>query len=155
MIDTLTVPAEQFDLDGFLDAYREFHREWAGDETDADASVYVLARHGDVPMPYGGNNLTGDLLAGRKMIFFPLHEPLAGEEALCVDSETRRCDTFDIGVSQTYGFLLEYHDGLLSLHPALYEDDGPLPTLTVQGQCGGLDDCLAVFARRFVRQGLT
>jgi hypothetical protein len=67
---------------------------------------------------------------------------------------SRGCDEFDIGVSQAYGFLLEFHDGLVSLHPALYEDYGPLPTLTVQGQCDGLEDCLAAFARRFVRQGL-
>ena len=39
MIDTITVPLDEFDLPGFIDAYRDFYRSWAGDDLDPDASV--------------------------------------------------------------------------------------------------------------------
>src|SRR5262245_1440187 len=34
MIDTLTVQFDRFDLHGFLAAYREFYRRWAGADPD-------------------------------------------------------------------------------------------------------------------------
>ena len=39
MIDTITVPLAEFDLQGFIDAYRDFYRSRAGDEIDPDGSV--------------------------------------------------------------------------------------------------------------------
>ena len=54
MIDTITAPLADFDLQGFIDAYRAFYRSWTGDDVDdmdADQSVTVAERFGDVPMP--------------------------------------------------------------------------------------------------------
>src|SRR3712207_8250797 len=50
---SLTVPIERFDLDGFIDAFRRFHRGWAGDGADPAAAVLVMRRHGDTPGPLG------------------------------------------------------------------------------------------------------
>jgi hypothetical protein len=92
------------------------------------------------------------LLEHQAKVFFPMHEPLADEMALCIDGARRRVEDFDIGVADAYGFLVEVHDGQVSLHPALYDgSSGPLPTITLQGQCSVLDGCMEKFARRFVK----
>jgi hypothetical protein len=152
VIDSLTVPIEEFDLEGFLEAYRRFHRDWAGDDR-ADLSVDVLKRHGDTPLSlYEGRDLRGELLERGWLLFFPLHEPLATETALCIDGTRRRSEEFDIGVTDGYGFLVEVSEGQISLHPALYDhSSGAVPRLELQGRCSCLEEMMSRFGRRFVR----
>jgi hypothetical protein len=153
MIDSLTVPLIQFDLEGFIDAYRRFYRAWAGADVDPDFSVPVMQRHGETPMVlFEERDLLGEILDREWLLFFAMHEPLAGETALCIDGVRRKSADFDIGVSDNYGFLVEVEDYLISLHPALYDGtSGTVPTLDLQGRCSVLDDCMEDFARRFVR----
>ena len=101
MIDTITVPLAKFDLPGFLDAYREYYRSWAGDDTDdvdADKSVSVCERFVDIPMPvYEDRDLIAELTERGWLLFFQLHEPLTDDSVLCIDGSRESSDDFDIG----------------------------------------------------------
>lgn len=152
MIETITAPLARFDLQGFLDGYRDFYRSWAGGD-DADSSVSVMRRHGDIPEPlYEDRDLAGELLERGWLLFFPMHEPLMGETARCIDGVERDVDEFEVGSADQYGWVVEVSDGQVQLHPALYEGgSGPTPSLDLQGRCGVLDDCMEGFARRFLK----
>jgi hypothetical protein len=153
MIETLTVPQDRFDLDGFIAAYRAFYRAWAGDDADPDMSVPAMEGFDTTPTPlYEKRDLEEELVNRGWMLFFQLHEPLGADSALCIDGQRRDVEEFDIGVADGYGFLVEVHDGQVSLHPALYDgSSGPFPTVALQGQCSVLDECMTDFAKRFVR----
>jgi hypothetical protein len=154
MIETLTVPLGRFDLDGFVAAYCGFYHRWAGDSSEPDASLWVVTRFDDTPTPFPqGESVTEALLEHGGKVFFPMHEPLADDRALCIDGARLFSEDFDIGVADAYGFLVEVHDGQVSLHPALYDGTSdPFPTIDLQGHCGVLDECMERHARRFVKQ---
>jgi hypothetical protein len=150
MIESISVPLEDFDLLGFLDAYRRFHREWAGTD-DAELSVVIQRKHGDIPLPvYEDRDLADELLYRGWLLFFPVHEPLVTETALCIDGVRRNSRDFDSGVAGEYGFVVEVREGVVSLHPALYDGSGNVPSLDLQGRCGLLDECMDKFVRRFI-----
>jgi hypothetical protein len=151
MTDTLTTLLEQYDLGGFIAAYRQFHFEWAGGDTDPDASLYAMHGFGGTPMPFPpGRPPAEELLAG-SLLFFPMHEPLVADSALCCDGLRRDVEDFDIGDSDAYGLLVEVHDDKLSLHPTLLDgSSGRVPTLDLQGHCSVLDEPLRRFATQFV-----
>ncbi len=153
MIDTISVPLDHFDLQGFIDAYREFYRSWAGEDSDPDSSVMVSQRFGDVPMPIreGRDPLT-ELTELGWLLFFQMHEPLSDDTALCIDGSRESSDNLDIGVADGYGFLVEVRDGQVHLHPALYDgSSGPFPRLDLQSHCSVLDEKMKAFARRFIQ----
>jgi hypothetical protein len=152
MLDTITIPAFAFDLHGFIGAYRSFYRSWAGDEMNPDQSVPVMERFGDTPMPlYDERDLCNELTDRRWLLFFQMHEPLAGDTALCIDGTREPCGNFDIGVADGYGFLVEIHEGQISLHPALYDgSSGPFPTLDLQAHCSVLDERMEKFAHKWI-----
>jgi hypothetical protein len=153
MIETLTVPQERFDLEAFLESYRQFYREWAGDGIDPDASVLVIETFDSTPTPlFEDRDLAEELVERGWKLFFQVHEPLAPEVVLCIDGKRRLTEDFDIGEADGYGFLVEVHDGQISLHPALYDgSSGPYPHIEVQGRCSVLDESMAEFAQKFVR----
>jgi hypothetical protein len=153
MIETLTVPLDKFDLNRFIEAYRAFYREWAGDDFDPDQTVPFMEQFDSTPTPLRvDRDLAEELVERGWKLFFQMHEPLADDQALCIDGKRRDADDFDIGVADGYGFLVEVHDGQISLHPALYDGtSGPFPTIDLQGRCSVLDGCMAKFARRFVQ----
>jgi hypothetical protein len=151
MIDTITVRLERFDLTGFIDAYRRFHRQWAGEEADTDSSVSIMDKFGGIPEPFPEDgDLVEELVQGR-LLFFPMHEPLVAEDALSIDGTRRGVEDFDVGPADSYGFLVELNDEQVSLHPALYDGSGGRPTIDLQGRCSLLDKGMERFARRFVR----
>ena len=156
MIDTITAPLAKFDLPGFLDAYRAFYRSWAGDDmddVDTDKSVTVCERFVDVPMPvYEDRDLVAELTERGWLLFFQLHEPLADDTARCIDGSREPSDDFDIDVADGYGFLVEIRNGIVSLHPALYDgSSGPLPSLDLQTHCSVMDEKMKAFAHRFIQ----
>jgi hypothetical protein len=151
MIDTITVPLERFDLTGFIGAYRRFHRQWAGEEADTDSSVSIMDKFGGTPEPFPEDSDLLEELAKGRLLFFVMHEPVVAEDALSIDGSRRGVEEFDIGPADSYGFLVEVHDGQVSLHPALYDGSGGRPTLDLQGKCSLLDNGMERFARRFVR----
>ena len=155
MIDTITAPLAKFDLQGFLDAYREFYRSWAGDDPDdldADKSVTVCERFVDVPVPvYEDRDLVAELTERGWLLFFQLHEPLAVDTVLCIDGRREPSDDFDIDVADGYGFLVEIRNGIVNLHPALYDgSSGPIPSLDLQAHCSVMDEKMKAFAQRFI-----
>ena len=156
MIESLTVPLEQFDLAGFIKAYRKFARKWLGRDFDPDWAVTVLERFDAMPLPlHEDRELTEELVERKWKLFFPMHEPTAVYRALCIDGKRRDTDDFDINLEDAYGFLVEVHDGdQISLHPAFFDGTScPFPTIELQGRCSVLDDCMTAFARRFVKEG--
>ena len=155
MIDTIKVPLENFDLKGFIDEYREFYRSWAGDEADPDLSVSIANPFGDVPMPL---HEKADLVEGTVdegwLVFLQLHEPLADGAALYVGGTREPSEKCDIGVADGYGFLVEVRDGMVSLHPALYDGSSELePSLDLQAQCSVMDEKMRAFAERHIKRG--
>ena len=154
MIETITVPLDEFDLAGFYEAYKDFYRKVAGDDADPDISITVMERFDSTPTPIYEDRDPLDELTGKHwLLFFQLHEPLVDDRVLCIDGVRRVSDEFDIGVADGYGFLVEVHDGKISLHPALYDgSSGPFPRIDLQGHCSVLDNCLINFARRFMSQ---
>jgi len=154
MIESLTVPLEQFDLAGFIKAFRKVARKWVSRETGPDACVLVMEEFDYPPVTlFEGRELVEELVDRGWKLFFPMHEPAAAERPLCIDGKRRRADDFALGEVDNYGFLVEVHGDHISLHPALYESGcGPSPTITLQGRCGVLDDCMTAFAKRFVRE---
>ncbi len=156
MIDTITVPLAQFDLEGFIDAYREFYQSWADDDVndmDADQSVTVVERFGDVPMLVDEDrDLTSEMTERGWLLFFQLHEPLVDDTALCIDGSRVASDELDIGVADGYGFLVEVRDGTVNLHAALYDgSSGPMPSIALQAHCSVMDEKMKAFAQRFIR----
>lgn len=151
LIESISMPLEAFDLEGFLFAYRRFYRDWSGDDR-AEFSVSVLRRHGDTPETlYEDRDLNDELLYRRWLLFFPMHEPPAADSILCIDGIRRGQEELDIGVADNYGFLLEVQDDEISLHPALYDGlSGTIPTLNLQGRCSVLDRPMEEFAQKFV-----
>jgi hypothetical protein len=111
-------------------------------------------RFGDTPLSvYEGRDLRGELLERGWLLFFPVHEPLATETALCIDGERRDSGEFNIGVADEYGFLVEVGGDRITLHPALYDGSSrTIPALDLQGRCGTvIEDMMERFGRRFVR----
>ena len=154
MIESLTVPLEQFDLDGFIEAVRKVARKWVSRGRGPDACVLVMEKFDYPPVTvFEGRELVEELVARGWKLFFPTHEPAAAERPLCIDGKRRKADDFELGEADNYGFLVEVHGDHISLHPALYESGGgPFPAITLQGRCGVLDACMTAFARRFVRE---
>ncbi|MEZ6141698.1 MAG: hypothetical protein R3B84_14090 [Zavarzinella sp.] len=154
MIDNISVPLREFDLDGFVNAYRAFYNKWAGDDTDANCSVCFMESFASIPMPnHDGLDLVYVILNKKMMVFFQLHEPLVDEKALCIDGERRKTDDFDIGLADGYGFLVELEDQHITLYPALYDgSSGPLPTITLQGTCALLEKWMVTYAERFIKK---
>jgi hypothetical protein len=155
MIESLTVPLEKFDLDGFVEAFRKVARKWLGPEFDPDWVVTVMERFDDTPTPlHEDRDLAQELLERKWKLFFPMHEPTADYRALCIDGKRRNTDKFDISEADNYGFLVEVHDDdQISLHPALYDGTSrPFPCIELQGRCSVLDACMTAFARRFVKE---
>ena len=152
MIDTITVPLANFDLAGFLDAYRRFYRAWAGDELDPDGSVLVAKQFRDVPMPVDEDrDLVAELTERGCLLFLQLHEPVADDTVVCIDGTRVTSDAFDIGVADGYGFVVEVRDKTVNLHPALYDgSSGPMPSIDLQAQCSVMDEKMKGFAQRFI-----
>ena len=152
MIESITIEREQFDLEAFYDAYKAFYREWAGSAADPDHSLPVMEQFGAEPRTLYEDRDPLDELTNRQwMLFFPLHEPVLEKTVLCVDGIRRPSDQFDIGIADNYGFLVEVHDGQVSLHPALYDVlSNPIPSIDLQGRCSVMDQCLKEFAHRFI-----
>jgi hypothetical protein len=149
MIDTLSVPLKSFDLAGFFEAHRAFVARWSGEEADADASLFILTRHGETPLPMpSGIDPIKVLLQQGSLVFVPFHEPPVAQTARLIDGSQVDSEQLDIGVNDLYGLLLERHDDMLSLHPALYDGSGPVPTLDIQGSCGILDAAMVGFVGR-------
>jgi hypothetical protein len=154
MIESLTVPLQHFDLTGFIKAFRKVAVKWVGPEIGPDASVLIMEKFDYPPETvFEGRKLVEELVDRGWKLFFPTHEPAAAERPLCIDGKRRSADDFWLGEADNYGFLVEVHDDQISLHPALYESVcSQFPRITLQGRCGVLDDCMTVFARRFVRE---
>ena len=98
---------------------------------------------------------TEELIENHKLVFFPFHEPITADEIKCLDGSTYIDDEddpkIDIGVADNYGYLVEVREGSITFYPALYDgSSGPLPSLTVQHECGVFDDQMESFLERFV-----
>ncbi|MDA0661012.1 MAG: hypothetical protein O3C60_19590 [Planctomycetota bacterium] len=154
MIDNICVPLQLFDLEGFVSAYRAFFNKYAGNDIDANEAVCLMASFEDIPMPnHDGLDPVDLILNNNIMVFFQLHESLADEKSLCIDGKYRNADGFDIGVADGYGFLVALEDHKITLYSALYDgSSGPFPTITLQGTCSVLEDCMVTFAKRFIRK---
>ena len=88
-----------------------------------------------------------------RLLFLQLHEPLAADTAICIDGSREESDNFDIGVADGYGFLVELHDGVVSLHPALYDGTShALPRLDLQARCSVMDEKMKGFAERHIER---
>lgn len=153
MIDTIQAPLDRFDIDAFLQGYRNMYRAWAGEDVDADQSVSIVERFGDPPVPVRqAVDLREELLERGRLVFFQLHEPLGTDTAVCIDGSREPSENFDIGVADGYGFLVEIRDGVVSLHPALYDgSSGPFPSLDLQAHCAVLDEKMKRFAESCIR----
>lgn len=155
MIDTFEFPLDRFDLDGFIEGYRQMYRSWSGEDADADASVPVMDGFEGIPMPKLVNrDLKRELVDDHKLLFFQMHEPVATDEVLCIDGSRQDGDAFDIGVSDGYGFLVEVDGDRISLHPALYDGSSDMsprltPRIHLQAHCAALDEIMAKYAKQW------
>lgn len=140
-------------LKDFIEAYADFHRWWTDSDVDGGMAVSLLERMGDTPIPSEDErDLEADLNAGM-LIFFPFHEPVTDGVVKCLDGTTLEDDQddpkIDIGVADSYGYLVEVNGGTLTFYPALYDgSSGPLPTVNVQHRCGVFDDKMDRFLDR-------
>ncbi len=118
MIDSISVPLEEFDFVRFFAAIEEFCCCCAPDEERDHRFIHALKQHGDIPLPPPeGQNVIKALLKGELMLFFPMHQPLVATGALAVDGRRRPFRSFGIRCRDAYGWLVEVHDGMVSLHP--------------------------------------
>ena len=142
MIDTITAARDHFDLQGFIDAYREFYRSWAGANNNPDYSVTVAKWCGDVPMPLcEDRDLVEELTDRGWLLFFQIHDPLADDAALCIDGQREQSEEFDIGVADGYGFLVKVSTGNVNLHPSLYDgSSGRMPSINLQAHCSMMNE---------------
>ena len=150
MIETLYVARADFDLDGFIEGYRQFYAAYAGD-TNADMLVSYVKSIDDTPMPNHDGTPPKELLERGLKVFFQSHVSTVEETVLCIDRGFRRSELFDINVADGYGWLLEVEDERVALYPCLYDGtSGPFPALHVQSQCSVLDDAMMSYARKFI-----
>ena len=78
-----------------------------------------------------------------------MHGPLEPDGTMCIDGMWRDSESFRLPPADRYGFLLEAHEGQLSLHPARY--DSSLPLVELEMHCGPLDACMRRLALDLVR----
>lgn len=154
MIESITVPLEQFNLKGFVEAYRKFYYKWAGDEFDADPSLYILESFKSNPVPNDEGLDPIEVIKKKKhMVFFQMHEPVSDDKTLCIDGKRRDSDDFDIGLEDGYGFLVELEGKNISLHPALYDgSSNAIPSIELQGTCSVLEECMKSFVQKFIKK---
>ena len=156
MIDSVTIPIREFDLEGFIRGYSEFTFLWSGEESLV-FFVTGIRKYGEIP----GNFLAEDdtdeqrsireaLMKGLK-VFFAMHEPAADDRFLCIDGKRRKTEDLDLNLEDSYGFLVEVDGDLISLHPALYDGTSGRPSLTVQGTCSVLEEPMNDFVGKWVK----
>lgn len=156
-----TFPLSAFALGEFIAAFTEFYCWWSESEVDGSVAVSLLDRFGNTPTPSNEErDLTVELIDHGKLVFFPFHEPITADEIKCLDRSTFLDDEadskIDIGVSDSYGYLVEVREGAITFYPASYDgSSGPHPSLDVQHECGVFDDQMETFLDRFVSVGYT
>ena len=154
---TRTIPLSEFRLDDFLAAYTAFHRRWSGTDDLGSAAVYLVDKLGDTPMPSDEErDLAASLVENGRLVFFPFHEPITGDEVKCLDGSVVVDDAddpqLDIGVADSYGYLVEVRDRQITIRRALYDgSSGPVPTVEVVDGGGVFDERMGVYLERFVR----
>ena len=77
MIESLTVPLEQFDLYGFIEAFRKVARKWVSREIGTDACVLVMEKFDYPPVTvFEGRELVEELVdRGWKLFFRRTDQP--------------------------------------------------------------------------------
>jgi hypothetical protein len=157
MIESLTVPIADFQLEPFIHEYTRFYRKYSGSDDVLEGTV-AMERFGDTPSSCPleealseEQSLVHCLLELGLKVFFMMHEPPADERFLCIDGKRRKSDDLDIGVDDGYGFLVEVDGDTISLHPALYDgSSGPVPRIDLQGTCSILEEPMKAFVAKFV-----
>ena len=166
-METITIPLERFELDRFVAAYEQFHGGRPG------GAACVMERSGDTPVPL--SNIDTDeivrgaspdrgpiqrmVLDGQKLVFLDFHEAFADTNVRCLDGDTydddeapSDSDRLDIGVADSYGYVVEVRDGNVNLYSGLYDgSSGPFPTVELQHKNGIFDQRMTTFAMGFVR----
>jgi hypothetical protein len=133
----------------------KFYRRWSATDEHASVAVY-LDRPGDTPMPaHERRNLEAELIENGRLVFFPFHEPITGDEVKCLDGSVYVEDEddrqLDIVESDAYGYLVEVREGQITIRGALYDgSSGPVPTV-VQDECGVFDERMEAYVQRFIR----
>ena len=90
-------------------------------------------------------DLEAELVDNGKLVLFPSHEPITGDELKRLDSSMYGDDEddpkLDIGVAEAYGYLVEVRDGQITIRGALYDGSSwPAPTLEVVDECRVFDE---------------
>ena len=155
MIDTITVALDDFDLAGFIEAYRRLYRSWARPEANPDVSVPAIRHFGDAPEAiHAERDLVGELVDMGWLLFFQVHEPLITAPGLCIDGSHVDPDCLVVGPADGFGFLVEVRDGMIHLHPAFYDGTAneDNPTIVLKDHCGVLDETMQQFAMRFIKR---
>lgn len=148
-----TFPLSAFALGEFLATFAEFYQWWSESELDGSVAVSLLDRFGDTPVPsHKDRDLAEALIEHGKLAFFPFHEPITSDQIKCLDGGTCEDDPeIEIGVPDSYGYLVEVRDGTITFYPVLYDgSSGPLPSLDLQHECGVFDARMEAFLDRFV-----
>jgi hypothetical protein len=155
-METRSYPLTDFRLAEFLAAYTEFYQWWSSSDEDGSVAVCLLDRLGEIPMPSNEQrDLRAELVEHGRLVFFPFHEPITGDEVKCLDGSVYVDDEedprLDIGVADIYGCLFEVCEGQVTIRGALCEaSSGPVPTLEIVDECGVFDERMGAYVRRFV-----
>jgi hypothetical protein len=86
-MEECTVPLSDFLLADFLAAYAEFYQRWSASDGDGSAAVCLLDNLGDTAMrSTEDRHLRTQLVERGRLVFFPFHEPVTGDEAKCLEA---------------------------------------------------------------------
>ena len=82
-------------------------------------------------------------LENSKLVFFPFHEPITGDEVKCLDGSVYVEDDDEpqlgVGAADGYGYLMQVRDGQITIRGALYDgSSGPCRAW----RCGTSAACL-------------
>jgi hypothetical protein len=148
VIDTYQCSKLRFD---YQELKRRFEAFLSAEDDPAvgfDDWVCVFKEWGAPPMPGMNIQATLDEMVDDGLrVFLPVHFPTLDEPVLCIDLERRDPDDFDIGVSDSYGFVLELDGENVLLHPALYDGtSGPIPRIYLQATCSCMEEPMRQFA---------
>jgi hypothetical protein len=164
MIETIEYPRELFDLEGFIRKFVQFHDLFTPPKNEIWVPA-IMAHFEDHPVFPEEDSKS--ILCYKKMIergllaYFDFHVGVEGQwdngidtfaEALvcCVDGSRLHPNLFNIGIGDSFGFVVEQEMNIVRLHPAFYNiTSGPLSTITLALKCGPLDEMMTEFANRF------
>ncbi len=162
----ISVPLENFDLDGFINRTIDFLKTQTSEEIDPSAAITWVESPGLGPHDEDeqGWDFKAKLLEGEVFILFPFAPPGDSVELYCADGKSYNLssddDEHEEGIyvdtffDATIGYLVRVDNGTISFNSAICPiagGCGPPARVNLYPDCGVLEQPMTEFIQGFVK----